>query len=121
MKRGKPSERLLVMLHGPRPPMDFVDNGCSASLDWWFHWACRIHDYEYHLCRTRYWGLGMDIWKRHRKRADRNLRENIKILSCTVNENYKITIPTWISFRVWWVYSRYFAVRVFGGRHARPG
>lgn len=120
-----------IVLVGPTPPEGFVDDGCTMSPDGWWRRACRIHDYEYEEIRELYEQIKEVIAERkamkypetryvlklcikrkrkrqksRRKLADRNLRENIRLLSqgSRVKELF-----------AWWVSRRYYgAVRRWG-------
>lgn len=35
------------MLLGPRPPDNFIGDGCTSSPDGWWREACRYHDWAY--------------------------------------------------------------------------
>lgn len=117
-----PHPKLLALLKGPRVPDDFQDDGCSVSPDWWFRWACRIHDYEYHLLRTM--THGTREWKRGRRLADVHLKQNIRILSSwrvrpdgTVSKA-PLRVRGLLGYYLGHVYYR--AVRLFGRRAALP-
>ncbi|HRT03619.1 MAG TPA: hypothetical protein P5513_06730 [Candidatus Diapherotrites archaeon] len=91
--KEKPDQRIIDLLHGPKPPDDFEGNGCTLSPDFWFREACRIHDWEYDLLYkidiSNYNGKLEAI--RKRKEADENLKKNIEILSTYyIDENNQV-------------------------------
>lgn len=119
LKRGKPSEELLILLRGPVPPADFKDNGCSFSFDFTFTDPCRRHDYHYYRCAQDYWYQGKAKWRAERKLADQNLRFNIGILCMKVVDG-EVVKPWWFFMSYYFQWTRYVAVRCFGRRSARP-
>jgi len=109
-----------VELLGPKPPDNFVDNGCTMSPDGWWRPACRVHDYEYCLTSVmvkvyqlfredREYQHAKALWKRIKERrrdADQNLKQNIRLLS----DNHALK-----AVFAWWVSRRYYgAVRRWG-------
>lgn len=122
------SNRNLV---GPKPPERFICDGCTMAPDGWWYEACKVHDYEYSLMRPLYAqlntlrarciqlnderlrdsilveiGLLETRIRSRRKKADENLRENMRRLSG--GSRFKAAFA-------WWISRHYYrAVRVFG-------